>query len=101
VKKGLVDVLGMTKFSRRWIPETLIITQKVYCADGSRVLVQAFKADAKKRFVNLWFVSWSKSAMRCQLFDGAESVREFSMDLWRNLDPSTLMSVYRDWIERL
>jgi hypothetical protein len=29
-----------------------------------------------------------------------ESVREFLMDFWRILDPSRLISVYGDWIER-
>jgi hypothetical protein len=38
--------------------------------------------------------------MRGQGFDGPESVREFLMDLWRNLDPSMLMSVHYAWIER-
>jgi hypothetical protein len=39
--------------------------------------------------------------MPTQVFDGSDSVRDFLMDFWRNLDQSTLMSVDCDWIERL
>jgi hypothetical protein len=39
--------------------------------------------------------------MHGQVFDGPESIRELLVDLWRHLDANPLMSVYRDWIERI
>jgi hypothetical protein len=50
---------------------------------------------------DFWSFGWSKDAVRGQMFNGSESIREFLMDLWCHLVPSTLMLVYRDWIERL
>jgi hypothetical protein len=47
-----------------------------------------------------WFFSWSKNEMRGQQFHSSDDVRVFISDLWRNFDPSTLISVYRESIAR-
>jgi hypothetical protein len=48
-----------------------------------------------------WFFGWSKDAMKGQQFQGPEDIRTFLVDLWRGLDPGTLISVYEQWIARL
>jgi hypothetical protein len=39
--------------------------------------------------------------MRGNEFHGADEVRSFRFNLWENLDQNSILSVYREWIERL
>jgi hypothetical protein len=50
---------------------------------------------------DFWFVGWSKDLMKGHQFQSADDVRAFLVDLWSNLDQSTLISVYEGWIARL
>ena len=50
---------------------------------------------------DFWFFGWSKNEMRGRRFHGPDDVRKFLSDLWQNLDSSTLISVYNQWIKRL
>jgi hypothetical protein len=34
-------------------------------------------------------------------FQGADEVRSFLLNLWENLDQNSMISVYREWIEKL
>jgi hypothetical protein len=49
---------------------------------------------------DFWFVRWNKNEMSGQQFHSADDPRAFLLNLWRNLDPSTLISVYHEWITR-
>jgi hypothetical protein len=53
VKKTLVEVLGMKKFSLRWVPHELTVAQKRQRAAHSRRLVQTLTADAPNEFTNI------------------------------------------------
>jgi hypothetical protein len=46
------------------------------------------------------FFRWSKGQMRGHEFHGADEVRSFLLNLWENLDQSSIISVCREWIER-
>jgi hypothetical protein len=48
-----------------------------------------------------WLFDRSKDVMRSQKFYHSHHVRALILDLWYNLDPSTLIPVYHKWIERL
>jgi hypothetical protein len=50
---------------------------------------------------DFWPFSWSKHAIQGEEFHAPGHVRAFFFDLWHNLDPSMLISVYYDRIERL
>jgi histone-lysine N-methyltransferase SETMAR len=50
---------------------------------------------------DFWFFGWNKNLMQGQKFHGPDDVRVFLLDLWLNLDPSTLISVCYDWTEGL
>jgi histone-lysine N-methyltransferase SETMAR len=50
---------------------------------------------------NFCFIRWSKDVIQGQRFLSPDHVRAFLLDLWQNVDPSTLISVYHDWIEGL
>jgi hypothetical protein len=43
-----------------------------------------------------WSFGWSKDVMQSQGFRCPDHVRAFSLDLWRNLDQNTLISVCHD-----
>jgi hypothetical protein len=66
VKRTLIDVLGMKKFSLRWVPHTLTGAQKRDRVADSRRLLTALRADAANGFVNIitadesWYY-WSYS----------------------------------------
>jgi histone-lysine N-methyltransferase SETMAR len=47
------------------------------------------------------FFGWSKEQMRGHEFHGSDEVRSFPLDLCENLDQNSIISVYREWIERL
>jgi hypothetical protein len=47
------------------------------------------------------FLGWSRDVMHGQNVRGQDNARACSLDLWHNLDPSMLVSVYHDWVERL
>jgi hypothetical protein len=53
VKRTLVSVLGMRKFSLRWVPHDLTEFQKAQRVKDSRGLLKALKVDAKNNFVNI------------------------------------------------
>jgi histone-lysine N-methyltransferase SETMAR len=40
---------------------------------------------------DFWFFGWSKGSMKGQQFQGPDDVQAFLVDLWRNLDPNTLI----------
>jgi histone-lysine N-methyltransferase SETMAR len=50
---------------------------------------------------DFWFFGWSKEQMRGHEFHGADVVRSFRLDLWPNLDQNSIISVCREWIQRL
>jgi histone-lysine N-methyltransferase SETMAR len=50
---------------------------------------------------DFWFFRWSKDMMKGHQFQNADDVRAFFIDLWSNLDQSTLISVDEGWIARL
>jgi histone-lysine N-methyltransferase SETMAR len=56
---------------------------------------------------DFWFFGWSKEQrakskeqMRGHEFHGTDEVRSFLLNLWENLDQNSIISVYREWIER-
>jgi hypothetical protein len=53
VKRTLVEVLGMQKFSLRWVPHELTVAQKGQRVADSRRLLQALRADAANEFGNI------------------------------------------------
>jgi hypothetical protein len=53
VKRTLISVLGMKKFSLPWVPHDLTESQKAQSVKDSRMLLKALKADAKNNFVNI------------------------------------------------
>jgi hypothetical protein len=53
VKRTLVEVLGMQKFSLRWVPRKLTVAQKGQRVADSRILPQALRADAANEFANI------------------------------------------------
>jgi hypothetical protein len=52
VKKTLVEVLGMTTFSLRWVSHELTVAQKRQGVADSRRLLQTLIADAPNEFIN-------------------------------------------------
>jgi histone-lysine N-methyltransferase SETMAR len=50
---------------------------------------------------NFWFFGWSKDQMRGHEFRGADQVKTFLLDLWQNVDQISIISVNREWIQRL
>jgi hypothetical protein len=50
---------------------------------------------------DFWLFGWSKDQMRGHEFHGADEVRSFRLNSWGNLDQNSIISVYREWIERL
>jgi hypothetical protein len=50
---------------------------------------------------DFWFFGWSRDTMKGHQFRSADHVRAFLVDLWSNLDQSTLISVYEGWMARL
>jgi hypothetical protein len=53
VKRTLVSVLGMRKFSLRWVTHDLTEFHKAQRVKDSRGLLKALKVDAKNDFVNI------------------------------------------------
>jgi hypothetical protein len=53
VKRTLVSVLGMRKFSLQWVPHDLTGFHIAQCVKDSRVLLKALKVDAKNNFVKI------------------------------------------------
>jgi histone-lysine N-methyltransferase SETMAR len=53
VKRTLVSVLGMRKFSFRWVPHDLTEFQNAQSVKNSRGLLKVLKVDAKNNFVNI------------------------------------------------
>jgi hypothetical protein len=60
VRKTLVEVLGMKKFSLRWVPHELTVAQKRQRIADSRRLFQSLIADGPNEFTNIITVdeSW-------------------------------------------
>jgi histone-lysine N-methyltransferase SETMAR len=50
---------------------------------------------------DFWFFGWSTEHMRGSEFHAADEVRSFLLNLWENLDQNSIISVHREWIERL
>jgi hypothetical protein len=49
---------------------------------------------------DFWFFGWSKEQMWGHELHGADEVRSFLLNLWQHLDQNSIISVYREWIER-
>jgi histone-lysine N-methyltransferase SETMAR len=47
------------------------------------------------------FFGWSKEQIRGHEFHGADEVTSFLLNLWGNLDQNSIISVYRESIEKL
>jgi hypothetical protein len=45
---------------------------------------------------DVWFFGWSKGQMRGHEFHGADEVRSFLLNLWKNLDQNSIISVFWD-----
>jgi hypothetical protein len=66
VKRILVEVSGMKKFSLQWVPHELTIAQKRPRVADSQKLLQTLIADAPNEFINL---TWALESWYRWFFD--------------------------------
>jgi histone-lysine N-methyltransferase SETMAR len=50
---------------------------------------------------DFWFFGWSKERIQGHEFHGSDEIRSFLLILSEILDQNPIISVYREWIERL